>query len=346
MDNIHSTVLHQMEELSLLDVEKAVLSQTQYINEGVLNNTESNVLTEHITILCNLLDSRKDPFLETTYQVIIEQICIPLLKNIHLSFDRRRKNIKELGQINKLVSSSVQEGCETSFLPLLILCNTSLKAHVKLRSCTLDSQAVEGILDLPVCLEVLLNLTQRKTKTSCSIIDFKSFTSHFNEVFGSLLTILSQSQDQIICNLALRCIMNFLQIKEEGHLIHVWKLIENMWKDKGDADILNVYLCGLSNILFPVDNSCGIDVRQEAVFWQIIQAGLTSANSLARKQSLYLIKRNVDICENQKLDVNISFDCVPLFWWSADKGKTFLKVWEDLILLLETLEEKQVLITN
>ncbi|XP_076099114.1 tRNA (guanosine(18)-2'-O)-methyltransferase TARBP1-like isoform X1 [Mytilus galloprovincialis] len=342
-----SQLLRQLKELTLLDLDKAVLKESEYIRDVILIKitSENRPLQEHLNILTSLVSSNKTALSENTCTVILQQICIPLLKSIHLSYDRRKENVAELGQTNKLITSCITTENEVSFKPLIDLCLQSLKNHVKVKSCTLDSQALEGVLDLQVCLDVLLNLTQRKDHATGNIYMIKSCKDTIKDIFDNLLCILSDFQNQTALNLSLRCSSNIIKNEDQkDYLSTFWQLINRMWKTNKEADILNIYLCGLSNFFFPIDNSCNINIRNEQVFWEIVQKGLNSENPLSRKQSVYLIKRNIDICEKLNLDVNSNFNGhdVPLFWWSKDKEKNLVKVWEDLVMLLETMEDRQI----
>lgn len=342
-----SQLLRQLKELTLLDLDKAVLQESEYIRDVILIKitSENRPLQEHLNILTSLVSSNKTALSENTCTVILQQICIPLLKSIHLSYDRRKEYVAELGQTNKLLTSCLTTENEVSFKPLIDLCLQSLKNHVKVKSCTLDSQTLEGVLDLQVCLDLLLNLTQRKDHASGNIYMMKSCKDTIKDIFDNLMCILSDFQNQTALNLSLRCSSNIIKNEDQkDYLSTFWQLINGMWKTNKEADILNIYLCGLSNFFFPIDNSCNINIRNEQVFWEIVQKGLNSENPLSRKQSVYLIKRNIDICEKLNLDVNSNFNGhdVPLFWWSKDKEKNLVKVWEDLVMLLETMEDRQV----
>ena len=91
-----------------------------------------------------------------------------------------------------------------------------------------------------------------------------------------------------------------------------------------------------------------LDIREEEVFWQIVQTGLSSSNdSLARKRCLYLLDRVLRSLQEEKKEGKMATICAPggVFWW-RDQEEELSKVWTDVRLLLETLEEKQVCATH
>lgn len=76
----------------------------------------------------------------------------------------------------------------------------------------------------------------------------------------------------------------------------------------------------------------------------MVQAGLVKNDSLVRKRSLYLLQRVVEMCQEQRLLVNVCLDrqSTPVFWWNIHSVEKLLDIWQQYVFLLETLEEKQV----
>ena len=67
---------------------------------------------------------------------------------------------------------------------------------------------------------------------------------------------------------------------------------------------------------------------------------------MTRKIALYLLKRILDIAETENEDISIDktdSSRNAVFWWTASEKIQLSAVWQDLILLLEILEEKQVM---
>ena len=97
-----------------------------------------------------------------------------------------------------------------------------------------------------------------------------------------------------------------------------------------------------------------IDVRVKKSFWRIVQIALVDTNPLSRKRGAFLLHKvlhSVDMLpagsgKKGKREGNFgtghSEGCV--FWWgcgSDEEHKEMQSVWEGVVLLLETLEEKQ-----
>ena len=116
---------------------------------------------------------------------------------------------------------------------------------------------------------------------------------------------------------------------------------QSVWKS------LYVFFC-LKNYFFPLEVSSK-DVLATRLasdnFWSIIQAGIVSSEPLHRKLAVYLIKRLVDTCDKNGCTVNeIKRPDMkaPIFWWSPAVKEKLSAVWEDFILVIEVLDEKQV----
>ncbi|GFR98332.1 tRNA (guanosine(18)-2'-O)-methyltransferase [Elysia marginata] len=116
---------------------------------------------------------------------------------------------------------------------------------------------------------------------------------------------------------------------------------QGLWKS------LYVSFC-LKNYFFPLDASLKDVLALRLLsdnFWSTIQAGLVSSEPLHRKLAVYLIKRLIDTCEKNDCTVNVIHRPdmrAPIFWWSSAAKKQLSALWEDFILIIEVLEEKQV----
>ena len=102
-----------------------------------------------------------------------------------------------------------------------------------------------------------------------------------------------------------------------------------------------------STTLFFAQNEFALlsHIFSDKTFWAILQHGLYHVNPLTRKRSLFLLKRVVDVMQQ---DIGTAIlthqlsDKVPVLWWRSNHEAEMLKIWNDIFLLLETLEEKQV----
>lgn len=99
-------------------------------------------------------------------------------------------------------------------------------------------------------------------------------------------------------------------------------------------------LCGLADFFYTCGNE---SLFHKAEFWEIIQKGLVLQEPLSRKRAMYLLKRTLDLLDKQPCDLLVQNDKgLQIFCWSRNKKDSCMRVWQDYVLLMETLEEKQV----
>lgn len=99
-------------------------------------------------------------------------------------------------------------------------------------------------------------------------------------------------------------------------------------------------LCGLSDFFYGQDRFCLFDKPE---FWEILQEGLVSLESLTRKRTMYLLKRALDVLDKWPSDLLVMSDRGNnIFFWSSDHRESLISTWQDYILFMETLDEKQV----
>ena len=99
-------------------------------------------------------------------------------------------------------------------------------------------------------------------------------------------------------------------------------------------------LCGLADFLSSPDN---YSLFHQAEFWEIIQMGLVMNEPLTRKRSMYLLKRALDLLDKQPCNLMVlSEKGNHIFYWLPDKEDTLISIWRDFVLIMETLDEKQV----
>ena len=144
----------------------------------------------------------------------------------------------------------------------------------------------------------------------------------------------------------------------------IWSQIQHMFTKYGQKTFRTkaihplserplMLLCGLADWLFPVDDVMALKtpVVSEPGFWIILQSGFFHFNPLTRKRALYLLKRILDTVEQQGKPVESlkpppeSTEVTtsePLFWWDPQHAAELSAIWQNFILLIESVAEKQV----
>ena len=95
------------------------------------------------------------------------------------------------------------------------------------------------------------------------------------------------------------------------------------------------------------------DLRKVPDFWSIVQEGLASCDPISRKRCMYLLqcvlvsvrgegKRRGGGGEEERGGEEVLVAEGGVFWWSSECSKELGSAWDSLVLILETMEEKQV----
>ncbi|XP_021353649.1 probable methyltransferase TARBP1 [Mizuhopecten yessoensis] len=283
-----------------------------------------------------------------------DRICLPILRKLHPSFDSRSHNLVLLSRVGSLQALCAQRGSPKVFVSVLHLCSESLNYHILERTTSTNrkSESQSEYLDVICALEVVKNLIricieeefqQRLTKFEVPL------DKHLEEVFKHLLNILQLFDQQTIIHMSSQSLLLLLKFdngKPTGRLAACWNTIISIWKEDNLSCKPSMLLCSLANYFLPAEGNmvAEVDLRKFTSYWSIIQAGFGSENTLVRKQCMYLLKRTVDLCQQGGVDVKLqdTTEHPPKFCWTKLGEAGLSKLWEDVIMLVETLEEKQV----
>lgn len=353
--------LHQYDAINikagLLKLKDSLLKHVE--NRTLLDNDFSSQLQTY-DMLIKLLDipeheNETEKSLPcSNFEDVVYHICIPALRQIHPSFDSRRENYFLISQICSILITCMKFMESQVVIDILKLCDNSFTIHVNEKSSTVDKTLpTDQTFDVQCGLGIIRyylvshGLICETEKTPCN--NLKPIENVLESIYSKLLAIVLHSENVIVVKMALACISSYMKLNVEKlpeRLVSCWEMILKIWKDDKTSYKPNMLLCGLANYYFPLERrDQDFDVRRKKYFWKIVQYGIPNRNTLVRKQSVYMLKRIVDTCEKQEEMLVSEMDNEkdsPLFWWNRDKQSQLSKVWEDFLLLVETLEEIQV----
>ena len=187
------------------------------------------------------------------------------------------------------------------------------------------------------------------------ILRYQSSSSHYERILEilceAMLHVDDKSVGKILGTVIPQILKNSSQM--EKCLEKIWGIALELFNQFGQKSYQTrgvhalserpiLILTGLADWFFPVQGDLvskpitGLDS-----FWTILQSGFYHGNPLTRKRSMYLLKRILDTTEKLGRDLNTDH-MTPLFWWTNEKATEFSALWQHFILLMETLEEKQV----
>ncbi|XP_061172743.1 probable methyltransferase TARBP1 [Saccostrea echinata] len=261
---------------------------------------------------------------------VLDEVCLPLLFKIHPSFDSNVENVALLTSVSSLCGACLLKAEETRVVDLIEQCLGILTSY----SQGADWKSEDGeFMDIYCCVSVLQHVFKPRGNKFSSSIQKKLLQSYINVVQS-----IKCMQDNLLINMALNCLKNMMNIcvnENFDKLSAVWELICKEFAEGNEKPY--ILLCGMASHFFPVVNDNVVfDLKCKDDFWRIVQQGVSRKVPSSRKQTMYLLKRVTDMCHS----CNVGVQSETLFHWKPKDN--LLEVWEDYILILETLEEKQV----
>ena len=285
---------------------------------------------------------------------IVNTICLPLLHCIHPSFDGRKEIVVLLGSVGELLSSAaVCDKGNHVLNSILETCIGYLDIFIVEKPSTADIVHNKELVDIYCVGEVLRTVLVRACDVTAIERDDR-LQVNTDKLFDKCVQAVDLIDVDLVGSIYIPLMVGLVNITSRSvaqKIDAVWEMIKELMKvetkTRGEDRKVYMLLCGFANYFFPISGvSVGTDLRCDAKFWNLLQNGLLSKDSVNRKRSLYLLKRIIDICETNSLEVNGSavadVGSMPVFFWNQKHAASVSKIWQDLLLLLEVFEDKQV----
>ena len=208
-----------------------------------------------------------------------------------------------------------------------------------------------------------------------TILDHMLRTADANEIEGrgislsslydSVMQLLQDSDLQTCYRLITSILPQFVTYSHPERVENMWDFIvqvrgKKLHVNSHDSDLILTILCCFSNLFISYNHTSpfssrlpsflrdrkkpAYDLRKEAVFWNIVQEGLTSPDPISRKRCTYLVQcvlASVRGALGEGGWEGVATDD-GVFWWSGECNRELGTVWDSLMLIIETMEEKQV----
>ena len=337
----------------------ACLSQQAETAKGSKNEIERISNDQARNVNPDLVNSRAKQCCSTDEKASIvkeltDKICWPLLRNINPTSDTRNNVLVLLGNVSDLFIECVRCDRSNSILNSLLERSISyIDIFLSETPSAVDTLHNKDLIDIYTLTELLRSVLLKGCDETIIANDDK-LQVNLSKVFDKCLEACALMDVDLVGRTCMPLLTRALKLqpgvvaeKTSKFWDFVKSLTKEISKSRNDDRKICILLCGFANYLFPVNGLCaGIDLRCDCDFWNLLQAGLLSKDTVNRKRSLYLLKRIVDICETNGQEINSEtvsdFASIPVFSWSKKKAASLSKIWEDVFLLLEVFEEKQV----
>ena len=302
----------------------------------------------HLSLLEQCIDRLSDGEILSQFDELLRLIKIPFVREC-IDADNTIIQILEglCGKLSKCPDTFVCRLIDEVFIDLV---NLHCEQQVK-KSHSLSGHKVEGgKVNISLLLFVLKSVLQEITTEIAT-----SLALSLDALFKVLLFLLRVASSNLCHFICSTILPHFLTIPEHAVARKqlLWRLICQLTElqdeaECGNENLVNTLLCCLveflsvksasSKVSQPADS---LDLRKENSFWEILQRGLTATDSLNRKRSLFLLHYCVTITAQDEVDTEF---CSPgaIFWWHPDHREELKAIWDDFLLLVQTMEEKQV----
>ncbi|XP_076339891.1 tRNA (guanosine(18)-2'-O)-methyltransferase TARBP1 isoform X2 [Tachypleus tridentatus] len=163
--------------------------------------------------------------------------------------------------------------------------------------------------------------------------------------------------DSAVTSIIMLSFMKFLRYckrREYDMINEMWKLVTTFFKYGSSMYVIEqqtttyLILCSVCDFVFSPEaaDTLGLLLVSDIKFWKIIQHGLSHEESITRKKALFLFKRTLEWCEKSSINIAVHHNkekkLPPVFHWTTSTCEKMRQSFEDMMVLLEVLEEKQV----
>lgn len=229
------------------------------------------------------------------------------------------------------------------------------------RSCEIPEELQRRMAVNPVAAITILDRVLRTA--DANEIEGKGIS--LLSLYDSIMQLLQDSDLQICYRLITSILPQFVTCSHTERVENIWDFIvrvrgKKLHVNSHDSELVLTILCCFSNLFISYNHTSPFssrlpsflrdrkgplyDLRREAIFWDIVQEGLTSPDPIARKRCTYLVQcvlASVRVAVGEGGWEGVATD-KGVFWWSKECDGKLGTVWDSLMLIIETMEEKQV----
>lgn len=214
-----------------------------------------------------------------------------------------------------------------------------------------ESKALNIIVDI---LDVILYIYDLYSTHLATGSDDRHqiYVEFFNDIETTdlILEILFLRNDNIATKSMLYLIPKVIDISHNVIILcEVWNKLCILFESndcKVNSEKAFFILFALSSFYLPISKSNNFKTEfcllEYEHFWNMIQNGLPNKSQFIRKQALYMVKRSIDCASICNKELCVGNAPNYLFHWNPAYVDCSLKPWNDMFLIFEVLEEKQM----
>ena len=280
---------------------------------------------------------------------LVTKACVPCLMKLSL---REETDKLVIQCVSKLIVLLLQRCLHQTrldmFSQLLLLAKaTDIAVQGPLSG---EKQDRRAMVDIRVLIHVL-SLVFAQLDVSLLEADKESYHVS-SQLFCCLLSYIQHADKTLCYQLCSSVLPYFIVSTTDGfsRLTSLWHLVVDARQNKVNIEMnahdlaLTVLCCFVDQFLGPShgnETSMLLDLKTSSIFWSVIQDGLGHSDPLSRKRSLFLLQHSLKSVFSSQTSGDFATP-EHMFWWKKQYGTELKTIWEATVLLLETLEEKQV----
>ena len=195
-------------------------------------------------------------------------------------------------------------------------------------------RVVKVLSQLYECRDYAADFHQSATDELMSVIEELCLTENESCIAGILV--------QLVPSVLTHC------SRREVVMARLWSIVERCHTAGNDGHISQCcfLICCLTDVFFTPNStstSFSANLLGSSVLWNCVQKGLQHGASLTRKRAIFILRRALDFAGmiESSIESMAVGDCSDLLN-SIECLSQLTSVWHEIIILFETLEEKQV----
>lgn len=238
-------------------------------------------------------------------------------------------------EVTKLVALVADIAANSPTAEITWICETLHNATCCFLQHSLDERFEPSSALLNLCFTCIGVLTEIVTVSLIKVQDLllralslgkRAITAHVLTDYIPKLASSRPEEFRSFLEAVVKVVHSFFGVSKIGYLVE---------KQTEGYSILSSIVQYLRSGMGAEDQPCS--VVHDDFFWLIVQGGLVHRDSLTRKRSMYIVRHVLDACCDLRASLYTSF-----FSWDPRKNQQLLDIWQNLFVVLEVLEEKQV----
>lgn len=122
--------------------------------------------------------------------------------------------------------------------------------------------------------------------------------------------------------------------------LQLWNNIKLKFDNDDNFSIHLEIMCCLSDLYLFSESTAFDLIINDLIYWNFLCRGIQSSESILRKQSMYLLKKTLDVLFTSEKKICVSNSLDSLFFWDDQNNADLQKDWLTYFVIMDSLDEK------